>query len=108
MMHRRTTGMLLIMIAALLYGIRYLAAAIYGSNSSIWNADHFNDMLSYIGNGPIILSTIALILGITYLLVAELEGTSMRKQIEQIKSNWNEFDLYETGGTSGRSKEKGR
>ncbi|MNJ43240.1 hypothetical protein D3C77_382380 [compost metagenome] len=96
--------MLLIIISAFLYSTRYLAAAIYGSNSSAWNADLFNEMLSYIGNGPTILSTIALILGITYLLVAELEGTSMRKQIEQIKSNWNEFDLYETGGTSERGK----
>ncbi|WP_211344386.1 hypothetical protein [Paenibacillus lentus] len=105
-MHRRTTGMLLIMIAALLYGTRYLAAAIYGSSSPVWSTDHFNDMLNYIGNGPIIFSTIALLLGITYLLVAELEGTSMRKQIEQIKSSWNEFDLYETGGTSGKGKNK--
>ncbi|GAA0134063.1 hypothetical protein YSY43_09030 [Paenibacillus sp. YSY-4.3] len=100
--------MLLIMIAAFLYGIRYLAAAIYGSNSSAWNADHFNEMLNFIGDGPTILSTIALILGITYLLVAELEGTSMRKQIEQIKSNWNEFDWYETGGSNGKSKGKSK
>lgn len=108
MMHRRTTGMLLIMIAAFLYGIRYLAAAIYGSASSAWNADHFNEMLSFVGDGPTILSTIALILGITYLLVAELEGTSMRKQIEQIKSSWNDFDWYESEGNSRKGKGKSK
>ncbi|MNJ53185.1 hypothetical protein [Paenibacillus fonticola] len=109
-MHRRTTGMLLIIIAAFLYGIRYLAAAIYGSNSSTWSAELFNEMLNYVGKGPMILSTSALILGVAYMLVAELEGTSMRKQIEQIKSNWNEFDLYEKGGTSekGNSQKKSK
>lgn len=100
--------MLLIMISTLLYSTRYLAAAIYGSSSSSWSSDHFSDMLNYIGNVPIILSTISLLLGISYLLVAELEGTSMRKQIEQIKSNWNEFDLYETGGTSDKGKGKSK
>jgi len=72
-MKRRTTGTIFLVIAAFLYGIRYLSAAIYGSNVSSWSADLFKSMLSYIGEGPNILSILALILGVIYLVWAEIE-----------------------------------
>lgn len=63
-MHRRSVGALFIVIAAFLYAVRYLAAAIYGSNMSSWNKELFDHLLSYVGSGPLILSWIALIVGL--------------------------------------------
>ncbi|KIL36308.1 hypothetical protein SD71_08545 [Cohnella kolymensis] len=90
-MQRRTVGMLFICIAAFLYGVRYITAAIFGSNVSSWDSSLFKAMLNYIGNGPLILSVLSLIAGILYLIVAEF-GESLKGSFEQIKRNWNEFD----------------
>jgi hypothetical protein len=72
-LNRRTTGTIFICISAFLYGVRYLSAAIFGSNVSSWNSELFNAMLDYVGNGPKNLSIIAFIIGIIYLIWAELE-----------------------------------
>lgn len=79
-MNRRTTGIFLLMISAFLYGVRYLSAAIFGSNVSSWNSDLFNAMLNYVGNGPKNLSIIALIVGLIYLIWAEIEALNNKTQ----------------------------
>jgi len=90
-MQRRTVGILFICIAAFLYGIRYLSAAIFGSNVSSWNGSLFEEMLNYIGIGPTIFSLLSLIVGIMYLIIAEFSH-SLKGSLKQIKRNWDEFD----------------
>jgi hypothetical protein len=72
-MSRRTTGTLLLFIAALLYSTRYLAAAVFGSSLTNWSAELFNAMLENVGQGLVIWSVIALVTGLIYLAWAELE-----------------------------------
>lgn len=84
-MSRRTTGTLLLLIAAFLYGIRYLSAAIFASNVSSWDSDLFHSMLDYVGTAPRNLSIIALVVGIVYLIWAEYESRDVKtkKAIKQ-------------------------
>lgn len=82
---RRTTGTILLLISAFMYGIRYLSAAIFGSGVSSWSRDLFDAMLDYVGDGPKNLSILALIAGIIYLIWAETEGINRKKYIEKIK-----------------------
>ncbi|MCM3626156.1 hypothetical protein M3194_02090 [Paenibacillus glycanilyticus] len=87
-MQRRTVGVILLCISAFLYGIRYLSAAIFGSGVTSWNRQLFDEMLESVGNGPLIMSLIALIAGVGYLIFAEVE-ISIAKDIKKIKDNWN-------------------
>ncbi|GKU79193.1 hypothetical protein [Paenibacillus sp. L3-i20] len=90
-MQRRTVGVILISISAFVYGIRYLSAAIFGSNVTSWNNDLFNSMLDYVGNGPIFVSWIALIFGIIYLISAEFDSL-IKKSAKNIKDSWDAYD----------------
>lgn len=72
-MSRRTTGTFLLVIAAILYMSRYLTAAIFGSSTQGWNADFFNALLRYVGNNLVVWSLAALILGLIYMIWAEVE-----------------------------------
>ncbi|UVI29369.1 hypothetical protein [Paenibacillus spongiae] len=91
-MHKRTAGIVFIAIAAFLYGIRYLSAAIFGSNVSSWDADLFRQMLAYVGKGPLVLSVLSLLIGILYLLFAEF-GEPAKKTSkplrDKIRENWH-------------------
>ena len=100
-MHRRIVGVILLCISAFLYGVRYLAAAIFGSNVTTWNSELFKDMLDYVGSGPLVLSWIALIAGLGYLFWTEFEAVIV-KNIKDIKNNWNNGNDAE----SRNSKEK--
>lgn len=97
-MHKRTVGMTFICIAAFLYGVRYITAAIFGSNVSSWDSSLFKAMLNYIGNGPLIFSVLSLILGILYLIIAEF-GEALKGSFQQIKNKWDELekDEFHTG-----------
>lgn len=68
--------MIFISISSVLFSIRYITAAIYGSgirlNNQIGN-ESFERFLTYVGDVPLTLSIIALILGIIYIVWAELE-----------------------------------
>jgi hypothetical protein len=75
-MTRRTTGTVFVGIAAFLFSIRYIAAALYGSGINLNNEfsrEAFQSFLSYVGNLPLTLSIIYLVIGIIYLMWAELE-----------------------------------
>lgn len=100
-MSRRTTGTLLLVIAALLYSVRYLSAAIFGSGVTSWDSDLFQGMLNYIGTAPRNLSVFALILGLFYLIWAEYEATSSKT-----KESLKRFVSYETVDQEAESQNK--
>jgi len=77
-MSKRLTGVTFISIAAFLYGIRYLSASVFGSNVSSWNEQLFQAMLNSVGKTPLYISILALIVGIGYLLWAEIESFQKR------------------------------
>ncbi len=72
-MSRRAAGISLIAISALLFASRYLAAAIFGSSITSWNADLFNGMLQYVGPDLVRWSIVSLVAGILYLVWAEIQ-----------------------------------
>ncbi|ERI91906.1 hypothetical protein HMPREF1982_02949 [Clostridiales bacterium oral taxon 876 str. F0540] len=53
--------------------MRYVSAAIFGSNVSSWDSNLFANMLEYTGSSLTIASAVALIVGIIYLILAEKE-----------------------------------
>lgn len=71
-MSKRGTGVAFCFIAAFLFSMKYISAAIFGSNISSWNSDLFASMLEYVGNGLNAASVISLLIGIIYLVSAEL------------------------------------
>lgn len=89
-MHKRTLGLTFICIAAFLYSVRYICAAIWLTNRSTWGPDVFEETLKNIGNGPLVLSIIAFIIGILYLVIAEF-GIKIKNNAEEIKKKWSEF-----------------
>jgi hypothetical protein len=72
-MSKRTTGTILLFIAALLYATRYIAAAIFGSGMLGWSAENFQALLQYVGSDLTTWSIVALVLGVVYVLWAEVE-----------------------------------
>lgn len=78
-MSRRATGAVLLIVSAMLYATRYLAAAIMGSSLSGWSADLFSALLQYVGRGPGTWSLVALAAGAVYLLWAELEARARKE-----------------------------
>ena len=72
-MSRRTTGMGFIFVAAMLYAVRFIAAAIYGSGMpGSWSNELFRGLLQYVDQGLTTFSIIALAAGVLYLVWAEL------------------------------------
>lgn len=72
-MNRRGTGIIFIVISAMLISTKYISAAIFGSGVSSWNTKLFQMMLRYVGNKLDILSVVALILGVGYLIWGEID-----------------------------------
>lgn len=58
-------------MATILFVAHYLTAAIYISNAQSWSRELFSAALDYTGNVLDILSGIALLIGIIYLIFAE-------------------------------------
>ncbi|WP_181586431.1 hypothetical protein [Paenibacillus taichungensis] len=100
-MSRRTTGTLLLVIAAFLYSVRYLSAAIFGSGVASWSSELFQKMLKYVGTAPQSWSIAALILGLFYLVWAEYEATSSKT-----KESLKRFVSYETVDQEAKSQNK--
>ncbi|MCX7570290.1 hypothetical protein OS242_09975 [Tumebacillus sp. DT12] len=76
-MTRRSAGVAFIGFAIWLFGIRYVAAAIYGAGISVdneYSKETFARFLSYIGDLPLTLSIVSLVIGLLYLLWAEREA----------------------------------
>ncbi len=62
------------LIAAVLYASRFLAAAIFMTGLSSWSHELFEAGLNYIGSSLLTLSVISLVVGVVYLVWAELKG----------------------------------
>jgi hypothetical protein len=69
-MSRRSTGTIFIFTSAFLYGIRYLSAALLGSESFNGTEEMFNVLLTSVGTRLVFLSTLTLIVGIVYLMLS--------------------------------------
>lgn len=72
-MNKRGTGTIFCLIGSLLFAARYITTAIFMSNTTTWDATLFEASLEYQGNGLLIFSIISLIIGILYLVWAEIE-----------------------------------
>ena len=67
-MNNKIVGAVFCLIAAILTGARYLAAAVFMSNTSNWSAELFNAALTYVGPVLLITAVIALVAGIVFLV----------------------------------------
>ena len=72
-MSNKVIGTIFCMIAAILTGVRYIAAAIFMSNSPSWSAELFQTALKYIGPVPLIAAIAALVVGIGFLVFGLLQ-----------------------------------
>jgi len=73
-MNRRGTGVIFILISAILFSTRYISAALFSTGISTWNMELFQSMLGYTGNMLLILSIISLVVGIIYLTLGEFQN----------------------------------
>ncbi len=73
-MSRRAAGVAFCGIAAFLFSTRYLAAAIFFPDTGEWNREIFGRFLSYTDPLPWFLSGIALLVGLAYLIWAEIDA----------------------------------
>lgn len=71
-MSRRTTGTIFCAVAAMLFSVRYLCAAIFMSNVASWSGELFKAGLRYAGPHLRTLGILFLIAGVAYLIAAEL------------------------------------
>lgn len=80
-MNKRGTGVIFILISAILFSAKYISAAIFGSGVTSWDNELFQSMLSYIGSPLNTLSILALLIGIAYICWAEYEDIRAKKSI---------------------------
>jgi len=69
---RRTVGLGFVALAVFTYCTRYIAAAIFGSNLQSHNAQLFEAMLQYVGTRLVTISQILGLVGIVYIIWAEV------------------------------------
>ena len=77
-MKRRIVGAIFCLISAILYGCKYLCAAIFMSNVKSWSTENFQAGLEYVGSPLTIISVVALLVGIGSLVMAEIESYNSR------------------------------
>ena len=80
-MNKRGAGVAFIAISALLISVKYISAAIFGSGVLSWDESLFSAMLSYVGNSLNLFSLLALLIGIIYLVAAEIEERKENNKI---------------------------
>lgn len=71
-MGKRGVGAIFCLIAAILFSARYIAAAIFMSGVSSWDKALFTVGLEYVGSPLVTLSIVSFIIGIGYLVWAEV------------------------------------
>ncbi len=72
-MNNKITGAVFCLIAAILAGARYVAAAIFMSSTSTWSAELFQNSLNYVGPNLLIAAIVALVAGIGFLVCGLLK-----------------------------------
>ena len=75
-MNNKGVGAVFCLIAAVLTGARYVAAAIYFSSTSTKSPELFRSALEYTGSGLTILSVIALVAGVGFLVWGTLNDSA--------------------------------
>lgn len=73
-MGERGVGSIFCLIAAILFSTRYISAAIFMSGVDSWNEELFAVGLEYVGSPLKTLSIFSFIIGISYLVWAEVSG----------------------------------
>lgn len=68
-MNNKGVGAIFCLIAAILAGAKYIAAAIYMSSTATKAADMFQEGLSYIGPMLTIAAIVALVFGVIFVIV---------------------------------------
>ena len=77
-MNKRGTGVIFCLIAGLLYATKYLTAAIFMSGVSTWDESLFQRGLLCVGDRLSNFSVISLLIGIAYLVWAEIDELRSR------------------------------
>ena len=72
-MNNKAVGTVFCLIAAILAGARYVATAIFMSNTSSWSAELFREGLNYVGPNLLIASIAALVAGVAFLVYGLLK-----------------------------------
>ena len=70
-MNKRGTGTVLLLISAMLYCTKFIAAALLGMNAQVLNHQMFLDRLSYVGDDLNLFSFIALVAGMYYIILGD-------------------------------------
>jgi hypothetical protein len=78
-MRRRITGCVFVAIAAYLYAVRFLAAAIYVSNMQSHGSDMFQRSMSYVGSDLHLWAFAALVIGMVPLVLDEWNDFKRQK-----------------------------
>ncbi len=68
-MNNKGVGSIFCLIAAILFGARYITAGLLMSNSPTQSADLFSYALGYIGSPLVIASIVALVIGVCFLVL---------------------------------------
>ena len=74
-MNNKCVGTIFCLIAALLTGAKYLAAAVFMSGTASWSAALFKDALAYVGPTLTIAAVAALVVGICFLVLGLLKDS---------------------------------
>lgn len=79
-MNNKGTGAVFCLIAAILAAARYIAAAVFMSNVTSWNAELFQCGLDYVGSPLRIMAVISLIVGIVFLVLGVCQDLRKTKK----------------------------
>ena len=88
-MNNKGIGSIFCLIAAILTAARYMAAAMFMSNVSSWDAGLFASGLEYIGPELKIASIIALIVGIVFLGAGIYQDIKKKRNEYPVKRTFN-------------------
>lgn len=72
-MNKYGVGAILCATSAIIYAMRFLATAFFISNTTEWSKEIFQNGLGYVGNELTVVSVILAVVGIAYLIIAEIE-----------------------------------
>ena len=79
-MNNKGSGAVFCLIAAILAAARYIAAAVFMSNVTSWNAELFQCGLDYVGSPLKIMAVISLIVGIVFLVLGVCQDLRKTKK----------------------------
>lgn len=68
-MNNKGVGTIFCLISAIMYGLRYVIAGMMLTNSPTQGDTIFQDHLAYVGSWPLIISIVALVVGVFFLLL---------------------------------------